>query len=217
MACVARTSFLGQISEIMLKIYWVAVLAFMFSCQSSPSEETATSNSTGPSGTPAKKSATSDSAQPVQHIVQRTHPFSSPEKPDYFRLALHGNSIAKGEVEFTITTQDGTTIYEENFPAADLEASMVYEMENSSATQAEREDYIIKRMEGFVENADFVEPAIAPNAPVQASFVNETTWKRIQANPKAIGFKYMLGKEDGRLLVYDSAQKKAVRYGSFGG
>ncbi|RNI31228.1 hypothetical protein [Rufibacter latericius] len=202
----------------MLRLSLVAVLAFLFSCQSSGSEEATTSNQTGTSASSAKESSARNADEPVQHIVQRTHAFSSDQNPDFFRLALHGNSITKGKVEFTITTQDGQKIYEENFPAADLEASMVYEMQSpTSPTVSEREAYIIKRMDDFVENTDFVSPAIAPNAPVQASFVNETTWKRIQANPKAIGFKYLLGKEDGRLLVYDSAQKKAVRYGSFGG
>ncbi|WP_181305691.1 hypothetical protein [Rufibacter sp. XAAS-G3-1] len=198
----------------MHKTYWVAVLAFLFSCQSS-SEETTTSTSAGTS-TSSEKDKT-DTKLPVQHIVQRTHLFSSDQRPDYFRLSLHGTSISEGEVEFTITTQDGQKIYEESFPAADLEASLVYEMKTPTATNSEREAYIIKRMDNFVQPADFVSPAIAPNAPVQASFVNESTWKRIQANPKAIGFKYLLGKEDGRLLVYDPEKKKAVRYGSFGG
>ncbi|ALI98198.1 hypothetical protein [Rufibacter tibetensis] len=201
----------------MSKIYWVAVLAFLFSCQSSGSEEATTSTNSSTSATLDKGKSRQTFKEPVQHIVQRTHQFSSTQKPDYFRLALHGNSIAKGEIEFTITTQDGQTIHEENFPAADLEASMAYEMQTPSATESEREAYIIKRMDDFVQASDFVSPAIAPNAPVQASFVNETTWKRIQSNPKAIGFKYLLGKEDGRLLVYDPEKKKAVRYGSFGG
>ncbi|GGK65233.1 hypothetical protein ACD591_01910 [Rufibacter glacialis] len=202
----------------MLKIFWVAVLAFLFSCQSSPSEETTTSSSAKTSASQKNGKTKPMVKLPVQHIVQRTHPFSSDQAPDYFRLALHGHSIAKGEVEFTITTQDGQEIYEENFPAADLEASMVNEVPSpTTPTVSEREAYILKRMDEFVQPTDFVAPAIAPNAPVQASFVNETTWKRIQANPKAIGFKYLLGKEDGRLLVYDPEKKKAVRYGSFGG
>ncbi|MBC3541233.1 hypothetical protein ACFSC6_14450 [Rufibacter sediminis] len=201
----------------MSKITWVVVLAFLFSCQSSSSEEATTSVSSNAPASSEKESLREESKEPVQHIVQRTHLFSSQQQPDFFRLALHGNSIAQGKVEFTITTHDGQKIYEENFPAADLEASMVYEMQTDSPTVSEREAYIIKRMDGFVENKDFVSPAIAPNAPVQASFVNETTWNRIKANPKAIGFKYLRGKEDGRLLVYDPEQKKVVRYGSFGG
>ncbi len=143
--------------------------------------------------------------------------FSSENRPDYFRLALHGDSITGGQVQFTITTYEGHKIYEENFSAADLEASMVYEMRASPASTSDREAYIVKRMEEFVQPTDFVSPAIAPNSPAQTSFVNETTWRRIQSNPNSIGFKYLLGKEDGRLLVYDPEQKKVVRYGSFGG
>lgn len=94
---------------------------------------------------------------------------------------------------------------------------MVYEMDKPSATEQEREAYIRQRVENFVQPNDFVTPAIAPNAPAQTSFVSETAWKKIQANPNTIGFKYLLGKEDGHLLVYDPEEKKAVRYGSFGG
>jgi hypothetical protein len=201
----------------MSKILWVAVLAFLSGCQSSESEETTASIPLGNVSSATKKQNGADTKEPIQHIVQRTHPFSSDQQPDYFRLALHGTSISKGVVEFTITTQDGTKIYEESFPAADLEASMVYEMKTRSASESERDAYILKRMDDFVQATDFVSPAIAPTAPVQTSFVNEATWKRIQANPKAIGFKYLLGKEDGRLLVYDPGQKKAVQYGNFGG
>lgn len=125
--------------------------------------------------------------------------------------------MTEGTVYFTITTRDGTLIHSEAFPAADVEAAMVYEMETPTATVNDREAYILKRLETFVEAEDFISPAIASNAAPDTSFVSLATWKNIQALPNTIGFKYLLGKEDGHLLVYDPAQKKAVRYGSFGG
>ncbi len=191
-------------------------MAFLCSCHSSTQENTPSSSENGTSTSQSGQKDV-DTSREIQHIVQRTHLFSSDTQPDYFRLALHGDSITGGQVLFTITTFDGRLIYEERFSAADLEASMVYEMLSSPATLSDREAYIVKRMDEFVQPSDFVSPAIAPNAPAQTSFVNETTWRRIQSNPKAIGFKYLLGKEDGRLLVYDPEQKKAVRYGRFGG
>ncbi|RNI29618.1 hypothetical protein EFA69_08655 [Rufibacter immobilis] len=199
----------------MRKTYFVVLLAALASCQSSTQEETAATSSAS-AGQEKGQPALGQPRQ-IQHIVQRTHLFSSPQSPDYFRLVLRGDSITQGQVHFTITTQDGRLIHEEHFPAADLEASLVYEMEGSTVTQEQRAAYILKRMEEFVEPKDFISPAIAPNTPAQTSFVSETAWKKIQANHKAVGFKYLLGKEDGRLLVYDPEQKKAVRYGSFGG
>ncbi|WP_197088554.1 hypothetical protein [Rufibacter radiotolerans] len=195
-------------------------MVLLVGCQSSTEETTSktvskdgqTKTTTRTTGkTPGKKNKN------IQHIVQRTHHFSSPDQPDYFRLALHGDAVTSGQVEFTITTQGGQKIYEEHFPAADLEASMVYEMKTPTASPSEREAYILKRMEEFFQPSNFISPAISEGASLPTDTNQVATWKRIQANPASIGFKYLLGKEDGRLLAYDPAEKKAVRYGSFGG
>jgi hypothetical protein len=199
----------------------VALLAFASACQPSTEENTSTtvstSGSTKTTTTRTKGQKPDKKNKAIQHIVQRTHAFSSPDQPDYFRLALHGDAVTSGQVEFTVTTHDGQKIYEEHFPAADLEASMVYEMKTPTASASEREAYILKRMEEFFLPANFISPAIAQGAVPPTDPSNEAAWKRIQANPGSIGFKYLLGKEDGHLLAYDPAQKKAVRYGSFGG
>ncbi|GAA4314545.1 hypothetical protein [Nibribacter koreensis] len=193
---------------------FVCLLSLLVACEPA-AQETATNTTqsevleTTPGGKRGKA--------PVLKIVQRTHTFSSTTQPDYFRLVLTGDSITNGKVLFTITSIDGQKIYEEQFPAADLEAAMVYEMKTPTASRTDREAYILRRMEEFVQPDDFVTPAIPASMRADTSFVSLTTFRTIQANPSAIGFKYLLGKEDGRLLVYDPSQKKAVRYGSFGG
>jgi hypothetical protein len=183
--------------------------------------EPTTKETTTPSTSDVENEEATASAKkgkvPVIKIVQRTHNFSSTSQPDYFRLVLSGDSITTGNVMFTITAADGHKIYEEQFPASDLEASMVYEMTTPTVTTRERESYILRRIDEFVQENDFVTPAIPASTPADTAFVSLTTFKSIQANPSAIGFKYLLGKEDGRLLGYDPNQKKAVRYGSFGG
>lgn len=193
---------------------FVCLLSLLIACEPATKETTSNTNQSEVSETtPGGKKGRAA----VLKIVQRTHTFSSTTQPDYFRLVLTGDSITTGKVKFTITSIDGQKIYEEQFPAADLEAAMVYEIKTPTASRSDREAYILRRMEEFVQADDFVIPAISASTPADTAFVALATFKSIQANPSAIGFKYLLGKEDGRLLVYDPSQKKAVRYGSFGG
>ncbi|AMM50265.1 hypothetical protein TH61_02440 [Rufibacter sp. DG15C] len=194
---------------------FICLLSLLVACEPATKETT-----TSTSNPVEAQETTADNKKgkiPVIKIVQRTHKFSSASQPDYFRLVLTGDSITTGNVAFTITAADGQKIYEEQFTAADLEAAMVYEMETPTAPIRDREAYILRRMEEFVQEDDFVTPAIPATMRADTAFVSLTTFKAIQANPSATGFKYLLGKEDGRLLVYDPSQKKAIRYGSFGG
>ncbi|MFC6997603.1 hypothetical protein [Rufibacter roseus] len=197
------------------RILWLLVL--LIGCKQST--DTTTTVQDEPNFTTTSPTTTGEkvSTKRLLHVVQRTHPFSKPEQPDYFRLLLRGDSITAGQVQFTITTREGTVIHNEVFQAADLEAALVNEMEKPAATTREREAFIIKRMEEFVQPADFVTPAIAANMPPDTAFVTLSYWNQLQERENTIGFKYLLGKEDGRLLVFDPEKKKAVRYGSFGG
>ncbi|WP_192823560.1 hypothetical protein [Rufibacter sp. LB8] len=160
---------------------------------------------------------TSTTNQSIKHVVQRSHAFSSSDAQDFFRLELRGDSITTSTVLFTITSSQGQLLHRQTFSAADLEASLVYEMTTPTATLPQREAYILRRMNEFVQPDRFVTPAITQSQNPDTSFVSLKDWQRLQAQPNTIGFKYTLGKEDGHLLVYDPTQKKAVRVGSFGG
>lgn len=196
------------------------LLAWVCGCQPAheknpPEENQPPTTATLP---PSSKESKEFQKMPLLHVVQRTHQFSSKGEPDYFRLTLRGDSVTAGQVEFVITTRTGQQIYQELFSAADLEANMVYTLiQNTPPTAAERETYILNRMNEFVQDANFLTPAISQGATPDTSLVKLSTWRELQANKGTIGFKYLLGKEDGRLLVYDPKQQKAIRYGSFGG
>ncbi|QHL87328.1 hypothetical protein GU926_07730 [Nibribacter ruber] len=193
---------------------FICLLSLLIACEQAPKD---TTNSTKPSEVSETPKGGKKGKAPVLKIVQRTHAFSSNTQPDYFRLVLTGDSVTNGHVTFTITSADGKKLFEEKFAAAELEASMVYEMKTPTAPTRDRQAYILRRMDEFVQESDFVKPAIPASTPADTAFVSLATFQTIQANPSAIGFKYLLGKEDGRLLVYDPNQKKVVRYGSFGG
>lgn len=205
----------------MLKTRHVLCLLVLFIGCKQASEDTNTSTALKEKTTAAPTGETPDSKKTAQkrllHVVQRTHHFSSAEHPDYFRLMLRGDSVVAGQVYFTITTRDGKIIHNETFPAADLEAVMVYQMKKPTATSRERETFILQRMEEFVQPDDFISPAIPANAQPDTAFVTLSSWNQIQDRKNAIGFKYLLGKEDGRILVFDPEKQKAVRYSSFGG
>ncbi|MGV3538998.1 MAG: hypothetical protein ACO1OQ_04260 [Rufibacter sp.] len=201
----------------MKNIYLFLPILLLLGCQPASQKQSEEEKEQKMASVSASQEVSPGAQQGLLHVVQRTHAFSSPTEQDYFRLTLRGDSILTGTVEFTITTSGGEQIYREQFAAADLEAALVYEMENNTATTHDREAFILKRMEEFVQPNDFVSPAISSTMTPDTSVVSLTTWKQIQGKKNSIGFRYLLGKEDGRLLVYDPQQKKAVRYGSFGG
>ena len=153
----------------------------------------------------------------VELKIKRTHLFSDPTQPDIFELNLSGNSLLKSKVHFTITNAVGKEIYSENITAADLEASMVYEMKNATATEKQREAFIKKRLNEFFDDKNFSTPAIAPNDMYAPSYGDEKAWNAIKNDPKSIGFNYLTGKENGQRIAYSKQKQKVMHIGNFGG
>ncbi|MGY2131574.1 hypothetical protein ACW9KT_05075 [Hymenobacter sp. HD11105] len=150
-------------------------------------------------------------------VVRKQHRFSSPSTEDEFKLVLRGPSMLAGEVTFTITDSRGETIFREVLSAADLEATMVYEMKNKTATQAEREAFVRRRMDEFFADKNFRTPAITDKDTHQPDLLDRATWEDLRRRPDAISFQYTVGKEDGRRIVWAPLKKEVVRVGSFGG
>lgn len=151
------------------------------------------------------------------NTVQRRRRFSSPSTDDEFKLVLRGPSLLAGDATFTITTSSGETIFREVLSAADLEASMVYEMKNSTATQAEREAFVRRRMDEFFADKNFRTPAVTAKDTYQAGTVDRTTWDDLRRRPDSVGFQYLVGKEDGRRIAWSPLKQQVVRIGSIGG
>ena len=150
-------------------------------------------------------------------VVRKRHRFSSPSTEDEFTLVLRGPAILSGEVTFTITDTGGQTIFREVLSAPDLEAALVYEMKNATATQAEREAFVRRRMDEFFADKNFRTPAITAQETYQPGTLDRATWDDLRRRPDAIGFQYQVGKEDGRRIAWSPLKKEVVRVGSFGG
>ena len=145
--------------------------------------------------------------------TSRRHLFSSPTKPDVFSLVLRGPSVLSAEATFTITTAQGEVIFREVLTSPDLEAALVYEMKGPTATQAEREAYVRRRIREFFAESNFHQPALSPTAtypsPPPAS-PDQATWNDLKQRPDAISFHYLVGKEDQRALAWSPLQKQVV-------
>jgi hypothetical protein len=161
----------------------------------------------------AKVNAQSDTLK----VVRRKHLFSSPASPDLFMLTVRGTSLISGEASFTITDASGQVIFREVLTASDLEASMVYEMQGSSASQAEREAFVKKRMDEFFADKNFQQPALAKAENYQPGQIDRATWDDLRRRPDATSFRYLVGKEETRRIAWSPLKKQVVKLGSTGG
>lgn len=195
----------------------LCLLSLAAAC-SSPTEQIPTSGSPSPDSSdlaaepldtarPATINAQSDTLK----VVRKRHLFSSPASPDVFTLALRGPNLLSGEATFTITASGGQVIFREVLTAADLEAALVYEMKGPTATQAEREAYVRRRMEEFFAEKNFQRPAIPKTATYQPGLADQAAWNDLKRRPDALGFQYLVGKEDRRVIAWSPLRKQVMR------
>ena len=155
-------------------------------------------------------SATTDTLR----VVRQRHNFSSPKGPaDLFRLVFRGPSILEGTAEFTITDPSGQVIFREMLTEPDLEAALVYKMKNPTATRAERETFVLRRIDRFFLPAQFHTPAIDSKAsfPTGVANLDRPTWNDLRQRPDAIRFDYLKGKEDRRQIAWSPLKKQTVK------
>ena len=146
--------------------------------------------------------------------ARERHNFSNPKGPaDLFRLVFRGPSILEGTGEFTITDPTGQVIFCEMLTEPDLEAALVYEMKGPTATRAERKTFVLRRVDRFFLPAQFHSPAVAAEAPFPGGIENldRAAWSDLQKRPDAIGFEYLKGKEDRRVIAWSPLKKQTVR------
>ncbi|TGE10273.1 hypothetical protein [Hymenobacter fodinae] len=193
----------------------LCLLPLVAAC-SSPSEQASTvsSSDTAPAtaepmdtARPAIVNAQSDTLK----TVRKRHIFSAPATPDVFTLALRGPNLLSSEATFTITTTGGQVIFREVLTAPDLEAALVYEMKDSTATQAEREAYVRRRMDEFFAEKNFQRPALPASATYQPGLADRTAWDDLHQRSDALGFHYLVGKEDRRVIAWSPLRKQVIR------
>ncbi|ALD20227.1 hypothetical protein [Hymenobacter sp. DG25A] len=182
-----------------------------------PSASAAQTAATEPMDTlrPLGVTAQADTLQQVQKL----HEFSQVGKPDKFTLVLRGKTLLTGELTFTIASgADNRVIFRETFPVSDLEAAMVYEMKTPTATPAEREAYVRKRLQEFFADKNFVQPAIGPRDTYQpGTTLDQAAWQELHSRKDAVGFVYLLGKEDRRKIAWSPMRQQVVQVASYGG
>lgn len=201
----------------------IALSLLLAACSGSDSARTAASGAATDTATAplepldTARAAVVNAQSDTLKVVRQRRRFSSPATEDEFKLVLRGPALLGGEVTFTITDSGGATIYREVLSAADLEAAMVYEMKGTTATQAEREAFVRRRMDEFFAAKNFRTPAVTGQETYQPGSLDRATWDDLRRRPDAIGFQYTVGKEDGRRIAWSPLQKQVVRVGSFGG
>ncbi len=147
-------------------------------------------------------------------VARLTHNFSRPKGPtDKFQLVFRGPSILERAAEFTITDPNGQVVFREMLTEPDLEAALVYEMKAPTATRAERETFVLRRIDRFFLPAQFHTPAVGALTPFVGGIENlaPTTWTDLAKRPDAIGFEYLKGKEDRRHITWSPLKKQTVR------
>ena len=207
-----------------MRKYWLFLLPLLAACNSTPSavsEGTVsrmadrqgrdTTALPAPDTAHAKAaSATSDTLR----VARQQHNFSHPKGPaDAFCLVFRGPSILEGTGEFTITDPSGQIIFREMLTESDLEAALAYEMKTPTATRAERETFVLRRIDRFFLLSQFHTPAIDRKAafPTKLENLDRATWNDLRQRPDAVGFEYLKGKEDRRLLAWSPLKKETVR------
>lgn len=206
----------------MRPVLLLPALSFLAAC-STPDKTQATTNSSAASDTVTRleplDTAQASSASPqadTLKTVRRRHVFSAPASPDEFKLTLRGKDVLSGQITFTITDAAGQVIFREVLSPADLEASMVYEMKTPTTTPAEREAYVRRRMDEFLADKNFRQPALTAKETYQEGGADRTVWTELQKRPDAVGFVYLVGKEDRRRIAYSPGTKQVVQLPGLG-
>ena len=208
-----------------MRFAWLFLLPVLAACNSTPSavnEGTVSriadrqgrdsATALPPPDTASNKAASV--ATDTLRVVRQRHNFSNPKGPaDLFQLVFRGPSILEGTAEFSITDPSGQVIFREILTEPDLEAALVYEMKGPTATRAERETFVLRRIDQFFLSAQFHMPAIGPKEAFPGGLENldRATWNDLRQRPDAIRFDYLKGKEDRRQIAWSPLKKQTVR------
>ncbi|MDF7813389.1 hypothetical protein [Hymenobacter sp. YC55] len=192
------------------------LLGFVAACSTPDTRQASTTTSTADTATQLEPMdttrATAANAQSdTLKTVTKRHIFSAPGSPDEFRLVMRGKDALTGEATFTITDSNGQVIFREMLAAEALEAAMVYEMKTPTASAAEREAYIRRRMDEFFSDKNFSTPALtAKDSYPTDGTIDRATWDDLLKRPDAVSFTYLVGKEDRRRIAWAPRTKQVV-------
>ncbi len=144
----------------------------------------------------------------VLYKAEALRSFSSASGKDSFSIVVTGKSIIDGQFRLQIITTVGESLLDETFPT-----NMLLDFGlKDNPTDQDREDYIKKRIDEFFAEKQFRQPAIDTDDTFDEDYSKREAWDEIASDPSAIGFHYLVGKEDGRHIAYSKKSGKVVLY-----
>lgn len=189
----------------------ITALLTIASCGESTREEAKRSAETEPK-TEAQMEA-EETVEKSEYLLENKtlHTFSDPVAKDEFRIVVTGESLLKGKVLFTITSSEGKNLLKEEFDANFL---LGYDFTGNINSKKDTDAFITKRIKTFFAEKQFSNPAIEDDVIFedQSYYIDKETWDEIKSDKKAIGFYYLLGKEDGRHIAFSKKKGKVVMY-----
>jgi hypothetical protein len=144
----------------------------------------------------------------ILYKSETVHYFSSPGSKDTFEITLTGQSIKSGQFRFQIITKDGEIILDENYETTML---LDYGLK-PNPTDKETEEYIKTRIDKFLADDNFHQPAIANSDTFDEDYSDKEIWDDIISDQTSIGFYYLIGEEDGRQIAFSKKLGKVVLY-----
>ncbi|NCA77917.1 MAG: hypothetical protein EOM90_16435 [Alphaproteobacteria bacterium] len=154
-----------------------------------------------------KSTATIEDSVLIENRVM--HSFSQMDKQDQFYICIKGKSIIDGKMMFKIIKSDGTVILNEEFPSCYL---LNYGFEGDIHSVKDREDFIKSRISDFFNENNFLHPAIQPNESFDEDYSDKLIWDEIKSDQTSIGFSYLIGEEDIRMISFSKKKGKVVMY-----
>jgi hypothetical protein len=119
-----------------------------------------------------------------------------------------GDTLLKGTVHFEIINSIGEKLYSKEFKSYLL---LNYDIDYDT-TDLAKENFIKLRIANFFKEDNFMYPAIGDKEVFDSNYSNKDIWDDIKADSTAIGFRFLIGEEDGRSISYSKRKGKVVSY-----
>jgi hypothetical protein len=152
--------------------------------------------------------ACQQASKPIQNIEKITlQPFTDTIKLDTFKISLKGKNSAEMKLIFTITSYQGSKIYEQVINGKDLLKGFL------ASADLEKEDekikFLTQEVAGFFEEEHFLVPAVMPNENADKNTPDLVFYEELKST-QLNGFDYRLSK-DVKIYIAWSAKEKKVK------
>lgn len=139
-----------------------------------------------------------------------THLFSDRLEKDNFDITLYGGNITEGVIVFKIYNNKNQQLFKDTFPAEDLLGD-----EAELLNIKQQKDTITTRMAKFLNDENFISPAIGSTEKFDEDFENpdpidKINWNAVKADNTSVRFTYSHGYESTYGIAYSKIKRKVV-------